>query len=552
MFALKKLCEFISKEIKENEHKIPGGICQQRETVKCLADRLKTLTEAICPPGVIKHLATASNKSHKSNLLAQTKLCPERSIERIMEGVKSYINSDEFNVQQNILIELACNKNKVPSTNEYMNSTQWLLEQLVCIGGNRPCALLGITVKDWTNRQAGFCPFYQEGEENEMQEDDTGHDNRMVLRDPYTNPKGSTDVEPTGVIVSSESDKICVGPPCYIWFPNTLAELVNYHSLMAEKVLPRSTDIYHPKTKLFLNSQGKDIKTIQCNHLKNFIQLPITAYDFRRSLSTFCLDSKDRFIHDSEHSVLRHKESTGYGYYYQKHGERVEFVSIQYAMKNGLIKVDPEAANKHADMLRKSAKEEEWELSQKRTEKSIEYSQQIANQKKNSVKDSQQKGGRYWILKKEFDDFIGGIEKAILIEERKVEAGEAPGPFSNLLNYKPGAKGGGVFPPLSIWKIDMFRVLYGLDGKEGEAMRKAELSVYHGVPFATGMNGRKKIATELSRGRLASDIDTIVANYWLEKIKREARITYEGKWHPLRFVFTEKQLLYNKDKLSKN
>ena len=70
--------------------------------MKCLVERLQILNEAIFPPSMIKHLATASNKSHKSNLLNQTKLCPERSMERIMEGVKTYINSDEYNTQKNI------------------------------------------------------------------------------------------------------------------------------------------------------------------------------------------------------------------------------------------------------------------------------------------------------------------------------------------------------------------------------------------------------------------------------------------------------------------
>ena len=548
---MKKLCDFLSNEIKANEYQVPGGISQKRETVKCLVERLQILNEAIFPPSMIKHLATASNKSHKSNLLNQTKLCPERSMEKIMEGVKSYINSDEYNAQQNILIELSCDKQKQPTVAEYMNSTQWLLEQLVCIGGNRPCALLGITVKDWTARRPGFCPFYQECEQQEMQEDDLGYDNRMVLKDPYKIPKGAKEVEPTGIIVRSDGDKISVGPPCYIWFPNDLAELVNYHSLLAEKIIPRSIDIYHPKTKLFLNSQGKEIKTIPCTHFKNFIQIPITAYDFRRSFSTFCLDSKDTFIRNSEPSILRHKETTSYGYYYQKHSNRVEFVSIKYAMENGLIKADEDTVKKHENILKKNSKNDEWELSQKRTEKSIEYSQQIAEQKKKGVKDSQQKGGRNWILKNEYEDFIAGIEEAILIEERNTKAGRAPGPFSNLLNYKPGTKGAGTFPPLSIWRFDMFRVLYGLNGEKGEAMRKAELSVYNGVPFSTGLSGRKKISLELSKGKLCSDIELIVANYWLEKIKREARQTYEGKWHSLRFVFTDKQLKYNNEMLSK-
>ena len=98
-------------------------------------------------------------------------------------------------------------KHKVPTKKEYMNSTNWLLEQLICIGGNRPCALLGITLRDWQERKPGYCPFFQ-NEGNEMVEDDPDHDSRHVLKNPFIKPNGVEDSFPTGVIVNSETDKI--------------------------------------------------------------------------------------------------------------------------------------------------------------------------------------------------------------------------------------------------------------------------------------------------------------------------------------------------------
>ena len=95
-----------------------------------------------------------------------------------------------------------------------------------------------------------------------------------------------------------------------------------------------------------------------------------------------------------------------------------------------------------------------------------------------------------WILPAEYDCFVEGIEEAIRVEERKCRDGEDPGPFVQLLNYKPGRKEAGVFPSTGVWCKDMFRVLYGLKGKKGEEMRQAELSVYDGVPFS--FSGRKK------------------------------------------------------------
>ena len=79
------------------------------------------------------------------------------------------------------------------------------------------------------------------------------------------------------------------------------------------------------------------------------------------------------------------------------------------------------------------------------------------------------------------------------MEENKSKNGLKSGPFVQLLEYRPEAEGAGAFPPPGIWFYDLYRVLYGLTGTKGDEMRKAELSVYDGVPFSTGLSGRKKI-----------------------------------------------------------
>jgi hypothetical protein len=550
IFALKKMMEFLTKEVKEHEYLFEGSITEKNKTVECLVKNLKNMNDGVCPDGTIKHISTASNKCHKKLLLEQMAKRPGRSIDSIMKGVGDYVQSDEYNIQRTNLIELACRKNKVPTQQEYTNSTNWLLEQLICLGGNRPCALLGITVKDWEEKQPGYCPFDQD-EENEMFQDDPTNDARKVLKDPFIKPKGEEAKKPTGFIVNSETDKISVNTnqPCYIWFPNEIVDLVNNHSLMAQKILPRSVDLYHPNTRLFLNINGNPISRIECKHFKNYIGLPITAYDFRRSLSTFCLDSKLDLVKNSESAVLRHRQETGYAYYYQKHGQKVEYVSIQYALKHGLVKASVQAVDEYCISLRKDAMNEEWELAQKRSDKALEYHQSILQQRKKGLQNARQKGNRYWILPNEYDAFISGIEEAIRMEELRQEQGTAPGPFFNLLNYKPDKEGAGTFPPTHVWQVDMYRVLYGLVGEIGEEMRKAELSVYNGVPFSKGYTGRKKITEQLEnlanqKGPKKQAADWVVAEYWRNKIRREALQITTRKWNDLRFIFTPADLDY--------
>ena len=75
---------------------------------------------------------------------------------------------------------------------------------------NRPCSILGITIKDWEERKAGFCPFNQ-SEKNELIVEDPSADSRKILANPFEKPSDSDSEEPTGVIVKSDADKITVG-----------------------------------------------------------------------------------------------------------------------------------------------------------------------------------------------------------------------------------------------------------------------------------------------------------------------------------------------------
>ena len=224
-------------------------------------------------------------------------------------------------------------------------------------------------------------------------------------------------------------------------------------------------------------------------------------------------------------------------------------------MNHGLITDNTEKVEEYWMTLRRGAANDEWELIQKRTDKALEYSQEIIRKRRQSLNDARKRGGRNWILPAEYDSFMEGIEEAMKMEENKVKVGYKSGPFHQLLKYKPGTEGAGIFPPTGIWLLDLYRVLYGLTGDKGDAMRKAELMVYDGVPFAKGSTGRKKIESGVyyarqKSGKADHDADWVVANYWRDKIKEEARQTVQGKWLPLRFVFTEKELSYQNEQLN--
>ena len=382
-----------------------------------------------------------------------------------------------------------------------------------------------------------------------MEEDPQGVESRKVLKDPYKKPSEGTD-DPTGTIVRSHTDKITVGPPCYIWFPNELQDMVNAHSLIAAKALPRTVDLDHPATRLFLNSSGSPITSIECKHFREYIGLPITAYDFRRSLATYCLENKDQTIRTAESSVLRHNEYTGFAYYFTKHSNNVELVNVEYAVEHNLVRAEKNDIDKYGDMLRNKS-DEEWELSQRRLDKALEVKRQNLLRRKKKRETVKVKTDKTFILPTEFTSILKGFDEAVN-QEKFNQIQDKTGHFSQILKYLPESREGGYFPPNKIWCKDFCRILFGLEGPQGDAMRATDLTVYDGIPFSK-LSGRKKIETAKSKKKPNFNPYVVVALYWRDKIREDIKLTKRVNRNQIKFVFNENDFAYYQkfDKFSK-
>ena len=323
-----------------------------------------------------------------------------------------------------------------------------------------------------------------------------------------------------------------------------LMEMVQAHALLASKFLPRTVDLDHPQTNLFLNSNGKRITQIQCKHFKKYIKVPITCYDFRRSLATFCLDNKDQAIKNAEPSVLRHNESTAYAYYYGNHSNNVERVNIEYAKENNLIRAEKGDVDRYAEYLKSQSMDDQWELNQRRIDKAMEVKRHALLQKKKKQDTIKEKGSRHLILPIEYETFKTAFDEAVN-QERFYKAQGKKGPFAQLLRYLP--EEGGIFPPNSVWCKDYCRLLFGLDGEKGESFRKADLSVYDGEPFGK-FSGRKKIEDARAKSKSNFNPYTIASQYWREKIRYDTRSTVSGHWNQIKFAFSNNDIKYFNDR----
>ena len=292
-----------------------------------------------------------------------------------------------------------------------------------------------------------------------------------------------------------------------------------------------------------MNSNGKPIDKIECSHFKKYINLPITCYDFRRSLATFCLDNKDQTIRNAEASVLRHNEYTGFSYYYGSHSNNVEKVNIEYAKKHNLIHVSPQDIDAYTEHLKSKSFEDDWELTQRRLDKAMDVRRQAILKRKHKQDQIKEKGTRHLILPSEYNCLLEAIEAAVN-KEIFFKVQGLTGPFSQLIKYLPSE--GGMFPPNQVWYKDFMRILFGLEGEKGDNLRKADLTVYDGDAFGK-YSGRKKIEDAKKKNKNCNPY-MIVSEYWRYKVSQDTRSTVKGKWNQIKYAFNSEQLQYYKER----
>lgn len=193
--------------------------------------------------------------------------------------------------------------------------------------------------------------------------------------------------------------------------------------------------------------------------------------------------------------------------------------------------------------LKKDLQLDESSLNQKREDKANEVKKvNLLKRKTNQV--AKEKTMRTFISQSEYESFLKGLEAAI------TDGLSPESPYTQLVKYLPEKSNAALFPPNSVWKRDFCRVLFGLEGEEGEDMRKADLSVYDGVPFSE-LSGRNKIAAAKEKVKKKDTFNqySVIANYWRTKIMNDTRQTRKGQWVQLKFVFNKDDQTYYKSKL---
>ena len=93
----------------------------------------------------------------------------------------------------------------------------------------------------------------------------------------------------------------------------------------------------------------------------------------------------------------------------------------------------------------------------------------------------------------------------------------------------------------------MCRILFGIVGQAGDSMREADLSVYHGIPFAK-TTGRKRISSAKSISKQEEYMT--VSSYWRDKIREESKAIMRKKREPLKFIFNKAEFEYHESKKS--
>ena len=131
----------------------------------------------------------------------------------------------------------------------------------------------------------------------------------------------------------------------YIHIPRQIKVLIDHFNLVKSRFFatfkPNSTWdddwINNENTTMFLNSKGLPIASVDMTHVSEFMGIDVTAYAYRRIITTWGRSNPDKQIRESEPEVLQHSSKMADEIYLQNKQHTAQQFVQAYQKEDGLL-----------------------------------------------------------------------------------------------------------------------------------------------------------------------------------------------------------------------
>ena len=249
----------------------------------------------------------------------------------ILERYQKYIKSDERLSQIRKILTHSNEDGPKPSDKEWTELGQILMGEIVTSTGCRPVVVYRLTVGSYVGKTPGFNPRKVTKDDCVLEEE---HNDQKLYRrlNPNLPPKHlackhqiehksakcpvncKDKCDPEGFNIFCDWDKTQDSGSSYLHLVKPIKDLMDLYDITRSKFFKgrkftktaKDDWLEDENTPFFLNSLGSPFKSVDLQHVSDSMGIDVTAYSFRRIVSTWALSHESEEIRSAEEEALQH------------------------------------------------------------------------------------------------------------------------------------------------------------------------------------------------------------------------------------------------------
>ena len=416
----------------------------------------------------------------EKNKLIHDYECPNKDVD-VLEKYKEYVKSEERVCKISKLLSFSHPDAKAPSSSLMTEFGISVMEEIAACTGCRPKVARHLSMGPLADAKPGFNPYKISMGDKTVEED---HDGDKIYRrvNPNLPPKEKACVHqiknksavcpencenqctPEGYNIWVTWDKTqSTKGPYFLHIPSPVKTLMDRYDIIRTnffrnkrpKFATNDNWLEDPKTPFFLNSACGSFPSLDLKKLSSVLGIDITAYSFRKMVSTWALTHKCEEIRTAEQEALQHSLHVAKERYHQSKQVQPQTLTQAYIQEENMF---PE---KFREELDKDKSDIEIIVAKKQEERAkLRYSELF-----------KQKG----LSKKlKYENKPLGLRTAILESDRQE--------FTQLLEDSTGSRMESLLSSLKPvqFRDYIVRVVCSSTGESGEMLRQLWSRIYKG------------------------------------------------------------------------
>ena len=399
----------------------------------------------------------------------------------ILENYQKYNQSKDRRNQIGQILHFATNEDLKPSNKEFTDMGKILMGEIVRSTGCRPVAVYRLPSGAYVGKKPGFDPQFATPENSVLDEEEE-NSNIYGRLNPNLPPKHLAckhqleqkvaicpencidRCEPQGFNIHVDWDKTRdTRGNSYLHLAKPIKDLMDMYIIIKRRFFAgrkpsRYTEnswLDDDHTSFFLQSSGNPFKAVDLQHVSDAMGVDVTAYSFRRIVSTWALSHASKEIREAEGPSLQHSLKVGQDHYKQNNELQPQKLTQTYIKEDCIL---PEELIKEIQETEKKVREKVAETDSSRQQKQHQLMVEDSNTKKKLQRERKPLGPNHRILGEDRTAFTALVKE---ITGRDIVRTQKQ------------------WKPLS-WRNFIVRTVCATAGEPGKRLRDLWLKMYKG------------------------------------------------------------------------